>query len=115
MKTPYILKQEDKTMKRTSSMIYRETTESRELMLYATNDGTLYRQVITPAIENLRKKYKKSTYNADKAVDLYYYIATEASNRYYKDFGYKFSVQDRFTVAVEMERYYMDEITYKED
>lgn len=34
-------------MKRTKSMIYKETQESRELFLYATNSGDLYRGMIT--------------------------------------------------------------------
>ena len=32
---------------------------------------------------------------------------------YNKDFGYSFSVQDRFTAAVEMEEYYKDEVYYE--
>lgn len=100
-------------MKRTKSMIYNETVESRELFLYATNDGRLYRQMITQVIENLRKKAVKGTYEKEKAVDAYYYIACEASKRYNKDFGYSFSVQDRFTAAVDMEEYYReDEVFY---
>ena len=35
-------------MKRTSSMTYHETDESRELELYTTNNGGLYRQMIAP-------------------------------------------------------------------
>lgn len=100
-------------MKRTKSMIYKPTEESRELFLVATNDGDLYRRMITPIINNLRKKAIKGTYDKDKAVDAYYYAATEASNQYKKDFGYSFSVQDRFTAAVEMEEYYReDEVFY---
>ena len=98
-----------KIMKRTKSMIYNPTEESRELFLVATNDGDLYRRMITPIINNLRKKAIKGTYDNDKAVDAYYYAATEASNQYKKDFGYSFSVQDRFTAAVEMEEYYRDD------
>lgn len=64
-------------MKRTSSMTYHETDESRELELYTTNNGGLYRQMITPIINNLRKKYQRGTYDADKAVDLWYNVATE--------------------------------------
>lgn len=90
-------------------MIHKETVESRELFLYATNDGDLYRRMTAPTIENLRKKAVKSQYDKEKAVDAYYYIATEASKRYNKDFGYSFGVQDRFTAAVEMEEYYRDD------
>lgn len=101
-------------MKRTKSMIYKETTESRELFLYATNCGNLYRQMISPAIANLRKKAIKGVYDSEKAVDMFYYIATEASNRYNREFGYSFSVQDRFTAAVEMEAYYKElEVFYE--
>ena len=52
-----------KTMKRTKSMIYNPTEESRELFLVATNDGDLYRRMITPIINNLRKKAIKGTYD----------------------------------------------------
>ena len=103
-------------MKRTASMNYNETPESRELFMYATNCGGLYRQQILPVIANLRKKAIKGTYDADKAVDLYYYIATAASNMYNREFGYKFSVADRFTAAVDMEAYYReDEVFYDID
>lgn len=96
-------------MTRTKSMIYKETVESRELFLYATNDGRLYTRMITPVIENLRKKAVKGSYDKEKAIDAYYHVATEASKMYNKDFGYSFSVQDRFTVAVDMESYYRDD------
>lgn len=96
-------------MKRTKSMIYKETEESRELFLYATNSGDLYRRMITPVIDGLKKKAAAGKYDKEKAVDAYYYAATEASKMYYKDFGYSFSVGDRFTAAVEMEEYYRDD------
>ena len=101
-------------MKRTKSMIYKETVESRELLLYATNDGNLYQRMILPVIENLRKKAMKGTYDTDKAIDAYYRIACEASKMYNKDFGYSFSVQDRFTCAVNMEEYYKDDQVFYE-
>lgn len=99
-------------MKHTESMRYNETTESRELFLYATNDGNLYRQMITPIINNLRKKAKKGTYDSDRAVDAWYTVATQASNKYNKDYGYAFTVQERYTVAVDMEKYYVEEVFY---
>ena len=101
-------------MTRTKSMIYKETVESRELFLYATNDGDLYRRMITSVIKNLRKKAIKGLYDKEKAVDAYYNVATEASKRYYKDFGYSFTVQDRFTAATDMEEYYRDDEVFYE-
>ena len=100
-------------MKRTKSMIYRETEESRELFLYATNDGELYRSMICPIIANMKKKATKGIYDAEKAADAFYHVATEASKHYFRDFGYKFSVTDRFTAAVDMAEYYAEnEIFY---
>lgn len=100
-------------MKRTKTMNYNETTESRELFMYATNDGELYRQMITPIIKNLRKKAEKGLYNAEKAVDAWYPVATMASNKYGKDYGYTFGVQERYTAAVDMRDYYEEEIFYE--
>ena len=100
-------------MKRTKSMTYKPTTESRELFLYATNHGDLYRSMIAPQIASLRKKAIKGTYDPDKAADLYYFAATEASRLYHKDFGYSFSVQDRFSCAVEMESFYREIVFFE--
>lgn len=97
-------------MKRTKNMVYNPTTESRELMLFAVNDGDIYRRATTATINNLRKKHENGTYNKDRAVDAWYYIANLASNKYFAEFGYKFSVADRFTCAVELEEYYSEDI-----
>lgn len=97
-------------MKRTKNMIYNPTTESRELFLYAVNDGSLYRGITTGTIESLKRKQIKGLYDKEKAVDAWYYVATEASNKYFKEFEYRFSVADRFTCAVELEEYYKEYI-----
>lgn len=105
-------------MKRTSNMAYHETDESRELELYTTNNGGLYRQMITPIINSLRKKYQRGAYDADKAVDLWYSVATEGAKLYNKEFGSDsqwsrlFNVQCRYTVAVNLESYYKEEVEY---
>ena len=97
-------------MKRTKTMVYKPTVESRELTLYAINNGELYRRQIMPVINSLRKKAAKGTYDSDKAVDVWYYVACSASQMYNKDFGYRFSVTDRFTAAVDMEQYYRENV-----
>lgn len=99
-------------MKRTKSMVYNPTTESRELMLFAVNDGDIYRRLATATINNLRKKHVDGTYDKEKAIDAWYYVACFASNKYFNEFGYRFSVADRFTCAVEMEDYYKEEIEF---
>lgn len=90
-------------------MKYQPSTESRELFLYATNSGDLYRRLIALIISNLRKKAIKGVYDSDKAVDAYYTAACRASEMYNREFGYSFTVADRFTAAVEMEEYYRDD------
>lgn len=103
-------RKEVKNMKRTKNMIYKASDEARELFLYATNSGVLYDRQIKPSIENLRKKARKGTFDKDKAADLFYYVATSASAMYDKDFGFSFSVQQRFTAAVDMVDFYIDEV-----
>lgn len=98
-------------MTRTKSMIYKTTTESNELYIYIVNTESLYRQRILPTIENLKKKYKKGIYDKEKAIDLWYYTATAGSDLYNKDFGYRFTVQDRFTVATDLESRFFEDIT----
>nr|UVX73501.1 MAG: hypothetical protein [Bacteriophage sp.] len=57
-------------MKRTKSMIYKETQESRKLFLYATNSDDLYRSMITGTINNLKKKAIKGQYDREKRLML---------------------------------------------
>ena len=99
-------------MKRTKNMIYNPTTEAHELFLYAVNDGKLYRRMIKNVLNNLEKKVGKGIYDREKAVDAWYIVATEASKNYEKDFGYRFSVNDRFTVAIDMAEYYEEQILF---
>lgn len=103
-------------MKRTSSMIYRPTTESEELYLYAINTSECYHQIIQPVLVNLKKKVAKGVYDADKAVDLYYYAATRCAKQYEREYGSEawygitFSVTDRFTCAVDLEERFREDL-----
>lgn len=103
-------------MKRTKSMVYAPSTEARELTLYAINDGRLYDCWMVPIVRNLARKYSKGTFNADRAIDAFYPVATEAAKKYCKEFTRVedaprvFSVTDRFTTAADMVDYYMENI-----
>ena len=59
-------------------------------------------------VRMLRKKFKKGVYDVNKAVDAWYHVATEASKLYKKEFGYLFSVADRFTVATDLEYHFRE-------
>lgn len=96
-------------MKRTKNMIYQKTQESTELFFFTTNTQELYPQ-IQYTVRNLAKKFAKGVYDAEKAVDAFYYIACAASDLYKKWFGYGFSVADRFTAAVDLRDYFTENI-----
>lgn len=97
-------------MKKTKSMIYRPSEESRELVLYAENTGELYRRYIVPVIQCLHKKYVKGTFDTEKSIPVWYNIATEASKMYNREFGYSFNVTDRYTAACDLAESFLDNI-----
>lgn len=96
-------------MKRTRNMIYNQTQESIELTHFAANTGLIYPQICA-TVRNLAKKFAKGVYDAEKAVDAFYYIACAASDLYKKWFGYGFSVADRFSAAVDLRDYFSENI-----
>ena len=96
-------------MKHTRSMIYKPTQEARELFVYTVNNGRIWPN-IEHTIKTLRKHYAKGNYNPEKAADAFYYIADTGSRFYIRDFGYGFSVQDRYTAAVDMVEYFTEDI-----
>lgn len=96
-------------MKRTKSMIYNQTQESIELTHFAANTQSIYPQ-IQNTVRNLAKKYAKGVYDAEKAIDAFYYIACAASDLYKKWYGYGFSVSDRFSAAVDLRDYFSENI-----
>lgn len=102
-------KGEQKKMKRTRNMIYKASEEARELYLVADNEGRLY--PMRQAIEaNLTKKMNKGIFDADKAIEAFYYLMDAASKQYKKDFGYMFSVTERWTAAADMASDYIEEM-----
>ena len=60
---------------------------AREIELYADNDSQLYFQMRKPILVNLGKKYKKGTYDIDKAAKLWRYYIDAAMKKYNKEFG----------------------------
>ena len=101
-------------MKRTKSMYYYPTEESYELYLYIVNTGEIYKEFIRPLIELLRKRCQQGVYDEQKAIDAYFAIATTAAKMYNREFASEgvvnFSVRDRFTVAIEMEKRYLENV-----
>jgi len=66
---------------------FRDPDAAREIELFADNDSQLYFQSRKPILANLAKKYKKGTYDIDKAAKLWRYYVEAAMKKYNKEFG----------------------------
>ena len=88
------------------------TIEARELFVYADNHSEIYEDYIMPAIDNLNKKVKKGTYDKEKAIEMFWYAADEAAKRYKEEFGYRFSVNDRWNCAIQLRNDYEENYKY---
>ena len=76
---------------------------ARELYLFISNDGDLYRQQGLPIIKNLVAKIDRGIYDRAKAVKLYMYYAESGAKKYAKEYSgtwnQMFSVPTRKLVA----------------
>ena len=66
---------------------YRDPDAAREIELYADNDSQLYYQSRRPILQNLSRKYKKGTFDINKAAKLWRYYIDAALKKYNKEFG----------------------------
>ena len=87
---------------------YSDPDMARELYLYSTNDSQLYYSQRRPILINLSKKYKKGTFDIDKAAKLWRYFVDSSLQKYNKEFGSRgdkwfelMSVHDRNLLAHE--------------
>jgi hypothetical protein len=60
---------------------------ARELFLFATNDGDLYRQTIWPVIENVADHIARRRFDSEKAARSWERVADEAARAYHREFG----------------------------
>lgn len=97
-------------MARSSSKRYTPSEQADELFLFATNDERTYNMCMA-VVENLRKKYRRGTYDADRAIDAFFHAATFASLQYSHLFGGpRFKVSERFTAAQDLRDYFTEDI-----
>lgn len=92
-------------MKITKSMIYTPSPEAHELYLCTVNNRDVY-SMIKAVYANLLKKYHKGIYDHEAAKIAWYHVATAESNIYNREFGYSFTVTERYTAAVDLESEY---------
>ena len=101
-------------MKITKSMFINPTTESRELFMCVIHNGDI-NNLKNCIFANLAKKYAKGIYDHDLAVAAWYNAATEQSKVYNRDFGYMFTVNERYNAAIELESHYYDYMLNNEE
>lgn len=110
-------------MKRYRSITASERTgvsgdDVRELVLYITNDGELYRGMTSSIISNMRRKRKSGKYDSALAVKGWMYLADAGVRKYDKEFGSgkgsltMLNKATREAIAEELMEYYEDEISY---
>jgi hypothetical protein len=86
---------------------YKDKDAAREIQLFADNDYMLYQQRKRPILINLGKKYKKGTYDVQKAAKLWRYYIDAAMQKYHKEYGSRgkwsnlLSVPDRNLLALD--------------
>lgn len=56
------------------------------------------------------QKAVKDIYDSEKAVEAWYYVAEAEAKVYARDFGYKFTVTEKWTAAIDLEEAYRDEV-----
>ena len=90
------------------NMFQTESIDSRELTLHADNTQHLYTRSYVPIAKNLEKKFKKGTYDHEKAQAAWKHHADRAADDYAKEHGTKgqkghhiFSVSARKEAAKE--------------
>lgn len=95
--------------------VYKDKDAAREIQLYADNDSMLYHQRRLPILKNLSKKYKKGTYDVEKAAKLWRYYIDAAMQKYHREFGSRgkwsnlLSVPDRNLLALDYAKHTKDE------
>ena len=65
---------------------YKDKDAARDVQLFADNDYMLYQQRKRPILINLGKKYKKGTYDVNKAAKLWRYYVDAALQKYHKEY-----------------------------
>ena len=88
---------------------------ARELVLYITNDGQLYRGRTSAIIKNLQKKIDKENYDGSKAEKLFMYLVKDGIKKYEKEhagpgWAKQVDKKTKEAIAQELLDYYMDEI-----
>jgi len=77
---------------------YKDKDAAREIQLFADNDYMLYQQRKRPILINLGKKYKKGTYDVNKAAKLWRYYVDAALQKYHKEYGHRGNWYDMLNV-----------------
>lgn len=92
-------------MRKTRAMIFVNSHEAEELYLCTIHNGDC-RNRIKAVYTNLKKKWDKGTYDSDRAIEAWYYVAEGEAQVYNRDFGYKFTVTEKWSAALKLEEHF---------
>ena len=85
-----------------------------ELKAYIDNDYDLYRQQTLPIYKNLNSRVANETYEFDKAVKAFTYLADNGAKKYVRAYGGTvrnlFPKQIRLEVARQLAEYHIDNL-----
>jgi hypothetical protein len=80
-----------------------DESAAKELLLWIENSGELYRRQFVPIVKNLIRKIKKGTFDYDKSVKLWGYLADNGAKEYNKEAGEgKYTIPSYFNKATRM-------------
>ena len=83
--------------------------DQNELYLYVSNNGDLYRRMLQPIDKNLKQKIKSGKYSSELSPQAFFNAVDAGAKMYTKEFGTKFSTQDKEVVAVQLAYEFEDE------
>ena len=73
----------------------------KELTLFIENDGTIYRQRVSPLIKNYSKKIDKNKFNKGMAVKGFKKVVKSGITKYNKEFGNVGRVSEKEKAIIE--------------
>ena len=91
-------------------MIYKPTEKSNDIVLCVECNHDVYESHVLPIIANLKRKAARGVYDPERAIDAWYTAATAQAAILTRQFETRYSVTDRYSAAVELERDYREEV-----
>ena len=93
-----------------------QSQESRELELFINNEREIYFSLVVPTRKALQRHFKRGTYDTDRAIIAWKRVCDRSAHIYARTYDNErnwnkiFSVEDRKQTAIELEKYWHEEM-----